>query len=52
MKEVKTILSNSEYEIVLVEASNFFDAEPILGSREAERFEILICLIESYEDKY
>ena len=51
MKEVKPILSKSEYEIALVEASNFFDAEPILGSREAERFEILINLIESYEDK-
>ena len=52
MKEVKPILSKSEYEIVLVEVSNFFDTEPILGSREAERFQILISLIESYEDKH
>lgn len=52
MKEVKSILSKSEYEIALVEASNFFDADLVLGSREAEISEILISLIESYEDKY
>ena len=52
MKEVKSILSKSEYEIALVEASNFFDADLVLGSREAEIFEILISLIESYEDKH
>ena len=51
MKHLKPIRNLIEYKSALAEASDFFDAEPKLGSKEADRFEILLMLIEAYEAK-
>jgi HTH-type transcriptional regulator/antitoxin HigA len=51
MKHLKPIRNQIEYKSALAEASDFFDAEPKLGSKEADRFEILLMLIEAYEAK-
>ena len=51
MKHLKPIRNLIEYKSALAEASDFFEADPKLGSKEADRFEILLMLIESYEAK-
>jgi HTH-type transcriptional regulator/antitoxin HigA len=52
MKHLKPIRNKIEYKTALAEASNFFDDAPKLGSKEADRFEILLMLIEAYEAKH
>ena len=52
MKHLKPIRNKVEYKAALSEASNFFDEEPKRGSKEADRFEILLMLIEAYEAKH
>ena len=51
-KESKPIRHESEYELALKEVSAFFDAEPAPGSKKADRFEMLLMLIEAYELKH
>jgi HTH-type transcriptional regulator / antitoxin HigA len=51
-KELKPIRNESEYELALKEVSAFFDAEPAPGSKKADRFEMLLMLIEAYELKH
>jgi HTH-type transcriptional regulator/antitoxin HigA len=51
-KELKPIRNESEYELALKEASAFFDAEPAQGSKKADRFEMLLMLIEAYESRH
>ena len=52
MKHLKPIRNKVEYKAALSEASNFFDDEPKRGSKEADRFEILLMLIEAYEAQH
>ena len=51
MKELKPIRNRAEYQAALLEASIYFDKPPELGTKKADRFEILLMLIESYEAK-
>jgi HTH-type transcriptional regulator/antitoxin HigA len=52
MKELKPIRNKLEYKSALAEVSHFVDQEPKVGSKEADRFEILLMLIEAYEARY
>jgi len=52
MKELKPIHNEAEYELALAEAALYFDKEPAPGTKKADRFEILLLLIESYEAKH
>ena len=52
MKDLKRIRNEMEYEAALAEASYFVDHEPAPGSKKADRFEVLLMLIESYEAKH
>jgi len=52
MKHLKPIRNKIEYKAALSAASKFFDDEPKRGSKEADRFEILLMLIETYEAKH
>ncbi len=52
MTELKPIHNDAEYESALAEASLYFDREPTPGTKKADRFEILLLLIESYEAKH
>lgn len=52
MKELKPIHNEEEYELALAEASIYFDKEPAPGTKKADRFEMLLLLIESYEKKH
>jgi HTH-type transcriptional regulator / antitoxin HigA len=51
MKELKPIRSEQEYEEALKEASHYFVNLPPEGSKHADRFEIMLMLIEAYEAK-
>jgi HTH-type transcriptional regulator/antitoxin HigA len=52
MKELKPIRNESEYQAALEEASIYIDNEPEFGTKKADRFEILLMLIEAYEAKH
>ena len=52
MKALKPIRNDNEYEAALAEASYFIDHEPAPKSKKADRFEVLLMLIESYEAKH
>jgi HTH-type transcriptional regulator / antitoxin HigA len=50
--ELKPIRSEAEYENALRAVSPYFDNEPELGTPDADQFEMLLLLIESYEAKH
>ena len=52
MKDLSPIRTEEEYEAALAEASDFVDDEPLSGSKKADRFEMLLKLIEAYEAEY
>jgi HTH-type transcriptional regulator / antitoxin HigA len=51
MMEIKPIHNESQYKASLKAVSPFFENEPLLGSPDADFFEIMLTLIESYEGK-
>jgi HTH-type transcriptional regulator/antitoxin HigA len=46
---IRPIRDESDHAAALREVSAFFDDEPLPGTPEADRFEILLTLIEAYE---
>jgi HTH-type transcriptional regulator/antitoxin HigA len=52
MKELRPILNEKEYAEVLAEVSAFVDNEPKRGTKDADRFELLLMLVEAYEAKH
>lgn len=49
--EIKPIHNEVEYKAALKAVSPFFESEPKLGSSDADFFEIMLTLIQSYEAK-
>ena len=52
LAELKPIHNAADYKRALQEVSTYFDNEPKKGTNEADRFEILLILIEAYETKH
>jgi HTH-type transcriptional regulator/antitoxin HigA len=50
MKEIKPIRTETDYEAVLAEIEQLFEALP--GTPEGDRLEILTTLVEAYEEKH
>lgn len=50
--ELKPIRTEQDYSAALSEVSAFFDKEPEPGTPAGDRFEILMMLIENYEQKH
>ena len=50
--ELKPIRTEQDYSAALSEVSAFFDKEPEPGTPDGDRFEILMMLIENYEQKH
>ena len=50
--EIRPIKSEEDYKAALREVSAYFDSEPVPGSAEGDRFEVLITLLEAYEAKH
>ena len=48
---IRPIRTESDYQAVLREVSEYFDNEPEPGTEDGDRFEILLTLVEAYEAK-
>lgn len=48
---IKPIHTESDYQTALLELSAYFNNEPAPGTEDADRFEVLATLVESYEAK-
>ena len=49
---IHPIRTDKDYKAALRELSAYFDDEPLPGTEEGDRFEILATLVESYEAKH
>ena len=49
---IHPIRTKTNYKRALREVSAYFDDEPEPGSAEGDRFEILLTLVEAYEEKH
>lgn len=47
--DVRPIRNDADYRWALAEIEQYFDVEPVRGTPEADRFEVLSDLIETYE---
>ena len=47
--DIRPIRTQEDYKAVLREVSAYFDNEPIPGTPDGDRFEILLTLVEVYE---
>jgi HTH-type transcriptional regulator / antitoxin HigA len=50
--DIRPIHSEADYKAALKAASAYFDHEPEPGTEDADRFEILLTLIEAWENKH
>ncbi|MBU0500543.1 MAG: transcriptional regulator [Gammaproteobacteria bacterium] len=50
--EIHPIRTESDYKAALRSVSAYFDDEPVPGSPDGDRFEILLALVEAYEAKH
>ncbi|MCB8876740.1 helix-turn-helix domain-containing protein [Acidisoma silvae] len=50
--DIRPIRTETDYEWALQEIGPYFEREPQPGTSEADRFDILATLIESYERQY
>ena len=50
--DIRPIRTQEDYKAVLREVSAYFDNEPIPGTPDGDRFEILLTLVEVYEAKH
>ncbi len=50
--EIRPIKTEDDYKAALRDVSAFFDNEPVPGSAEGDRFEVLLTLVEAYEAKH
>lgn len=52
MDNIRAIRNDDDLAWAITEVEQYFDNIPELGSPEADRFDVLSALIESYEDKH
>ncbi|PYD60107.1 XRE family transcriptional regulator [Novacetimonas maltaceti] len=49
--DIRPIRDDADYEWALKEIEQYFDHEPVRGTPEADRFEVLAALIGAYEER-
>jgi HTH-type transcriptional regulator/antitoxin HigA len=52
MMDVKPLHNEQDYDWAIREVTRYFEAEPVLGTADGDRFEVLSTLIKEYEDKH
>ncbi|HIJ38297.1 MAG TPA: XRE family transcriptional regulator [Rhodospirillaceae bacterium] len=52
MMDIRPIHSETDYEVALKEIEPYFDREPMPGTVEADRFDLLALVIADYEAKH
>ena len=50
--DIRQIHTEDDYKAALREVSAYFDNEPEPGTRDGDRFEILLTLVEAHETKH
>lgn len=50
--EIRPIRTEADYDAALAEIAPYFEHEPKMGTKAADRFDILAALIGAYEDKH
>ncbi len=50
--DIRPILTDADLDWALEEIEQYYDNEPMRGTPEADRFQILATLIEAYEDRH
>ena len=50
--DIRPINTEDDYNAVMREISSYFENEPELRTEEGNRFEILLTLVEAYEEKH
>jgi HTH-type transcriptional regulator / antitoxin HigA len=51
MMDVKPIHNEQDYDWAIREVTRYFEAEPVPGTDDGDRFEVLSSLIKEYEDR-
>lgn len=49
--EIRPIRTHEDYQAALKEVAPYFESEPMPGSTDGDRFEVLLTLIDAYETK-
>lgn len=52
MMDIRPLRTEADYDWALAEIEAYFDEEPEAGSPDADRFDVLARLIESYENEH
>ena len=52
MMDVRPIHNEQDYDWAVREVTRYFEAEPVPGTADGDRFEVLSTLIKEYEDKH
>ncbi len=50
MMDIRPLRTDADLEWALKEIETYFDTEPVFGSADADRFDVLATLIEAYEN--
>lgn len=52
MMDVKPLHNEQDYDWAIREVTRYFDSEPVPGTADGDRFEVMSTLIREYEDKH
>jgi HTH-type transcriptional regulator/antitoxin HigA len=52
MMNVKPLHNEQDYDWAIREVTRYFDSEPVPGTADGDRFEVMSTLIREYEDKH
>jgi HTH-type transcriptional regulator/antitoxin HigA len=52
MMDVRPLHDEQDYDWAIREVTRYFDSEPVPGTADGDRFEVLSTLIKEYEDKH
>ncbi|TPI36148.1 XRE family transcriptional regulator [Mesorhizobium sp. B3-1-6] len=52
MDNIRPIKTEADYDWAIAEITRYFDKEPVPGTPDADRFDVLAELIEAYETKH
>ena len=50
--EVRPLHNEQDYDWAIREIARYFEVDPVLGTADGDRFEVLSILIKDYEDKH
>lgn len=50
--DVRPIKTQDDYNWAIAEITRYFENEPVIGSPDGDRFDVLATLVEAYEDEH